>query len=416
MNRLLGSVALACCLPHFAFAVVATSDIPSFAAFISTHERTYAPGTDEYEKRRGLFEKRAEEAKLHNSREKRRWTAGTNHLWDWTDEELARLNGRRGGKGDAVQASSNRLAHVRPSLSLRQTGRGKQLPASAHWEHLNSSRTVRSQGGCGSCWAVAASTIMQAHSEIYVGTDWRTFAVQEFVNCVPNPQSCGGTGGCDGATVELALEYAMHNQMAKEHEVQYEARDMPCPSTGVPANTMASTASFLQPKVENRGHATTNFGMQGWVKLPENEYEPLLRAVYERGPVGVSVGASGWQSYASGIYDNCKKDIVVNHAVTLIGYGMEASSGDKFWHLLNSWGEDWGENGKMRLLRSDDDQSYCGKDRDPAAGTGCKGGPTEVEVCGMCGVLYDSALPHFEGSMMQVPQQSLLQSHGSLTK
>ena len=32
--------------------------------------------------------------------------------------------------------------------------------------------------------------------------------LQELVDCVPNPKSCGGTGGCSGATVELAMSYA----------------------------------------------------------------------------------------------------------------------------------------------------------------------------------------------------------------
>ena len=27
------------------------------------------------------------------------------------------------------------------------------------------------------------------------------------MDCVPNPKSCGGTGGCSGATVELAMSY-----------------------------------------------------------------------------------------------------------------------------------------------------------------------------------------------------------------
>jgi hypothetical protein len=34
---------------------------------------------------------------------------------------------------------------------------------------------------------------------------------QELVNCVANPQKCGGTGGCEGATAELGFEYIAAN-------------------------------------------------------------------------------------------------------------------------------------------------------------------------------------------------------------
>merc|ERR1719277_1583829 len=66
---------------------------------------------------------------------------------------------------------------------------------------------IRDQGGCGSCWAVSASTVLSSHSEIHAKN--MTFSTQQLVDCVPNPNSCGGTGGCQGATVELAFQYVM---------------------------------------------------------------------------------------------------------------------------------------------------------------------------------------------------------------
>ena len=32
--------------------------------------------------------------------------------------------------------------------------------------------------------------------------------LQQFQDCTPNPEHCGGDGGCEGATSELAFEYA----------------------------------------------------------------------------------------------------------------------------------------------------------------------------------------------------------------
>jgi len=141
--------------------------------------------------------------------------------------------------------------------------------------------------------------------------------------------------------------------------------------------------------------AGTAFGMQAWERLPQNAYEPLLRAVYERGPVAVSVDGTRWHSYEEGVFDSCRRNAVINHAVTLIGYGETPAV--KYWTVQNSWGPGWGEDGRIRVLRheGDDEFQHCGWDHHPEKGTACKGDPKKVRVCGMCGILYDSVVPHF---------------------
>jgi len=208
----------------------------------------------------------------------------------------------------------------------------------------------------------------------------------------------------------LALEWVMQNGLADEQQVPYSASDAPCL-----AKAALNTPGGLQPGAQGIAGAVgvggQQFGMTGWTKLPENKYEPLLRAVHDHGPVAVSVAGRGWHSYSSGIYDACDKDAVINHAVTLLGYGTEPSSGDKYWIILNSWGQEWGEQGIMRLLRRDTDETdYCGMDRQPEVGTGCTGGPAEVKVCGMCGILYDASLPLFSGNISAPLRQSAIQA------
>merc|ERR1719263_1726751 len=68
----------------------------------------------------------------------------------------------------------------------------------------------------------------------------------------------------------------------------------------------------------------SEFGLVGWERLPENKYEPLMRALFEQGPVAVSVAATPWASYMAGIFDGCDADAVVDHGVTLVGYGEDA--------------------------------------------------------------------------------------------
>lgn len=58
---------------------------------------------------------------------------------------------------------------------------------------------------------------------------------------------------------------------------------------------------------------------------------------------------------------------------------------------------EWGEDGFMRLRRTSDEETRCGTDTDPQAGTACKGDPPTQQVCGTCGVLLDPVLPMVEG-------------------
>lgn len=229
-----------------------------------------------------------------------------------------------------------------------------------------------------------------------------------------------------GATIELAMDWVIKNGLSDDIEVPYAAHDGECK-----AHQAAEGSSLLQlldrggvrsvspqqvASGGGEGGLTTasspgaQFGMMSWERLPENKYDDLLQALQD-GPVGISVAASDWFDYSHGIFDRCVKDAVIDHAVVLIGYGQDA--GDGYWLLKNSWGPEWGEHGNMRLLRrgvsnaEDDEGSWCGVDHQPELGSGCDGGPTEVPVCGTCGILYDTVVPHFRGSSEKSKERAL---------
>merc|ERR1719335_1946694 len=94
---------------------------------------------------------------------------------------------------------------------------GSDLPKEKIWSGLNMARHVRNQGDCGSCWAIAAATVLEGHAEIYTGKP-RTFSAQQIVACTPNPRHCGGDGGCKGATAELAMEWVLKHGCPEESD------------------------------------------------------------------------------------------------------------------------------------------------------------------------------------------------------
>jgi C1A family cysteine protease len=59
-----------------------------------------------------------------------------------------------------------------------------------------------------------------------------------------------------------------------------------------------------------------------------------IKAALMNQPVGVSVDASNWGSYKSGIFGSCSKSL--NHNVLLVGLSST------FYLVKNSWGKGWG--------------------------------------------------------------------------
>lgn len=354
--------------------------LPSFESFIETHSRSYQQGSAEFQERESLYLQRKADAELQNANPERLWTAGVNKLWDWTEAELKTLRGWDGS--NMPEGGSSTRSVKKHATFLQQEG---DVPTEKTWTNLATAQHIRNQGDCGSCWAIAASTVLEGHTEIYRGSP-RTFSAQQIVECTPNPRHCGGDGGCKGATAELAMDWVLKNGCAEAADIPYTAQDAVCPET------TSSTAAMAQILADDSHPGASSFGMTGWETLPKNEYGPLVHALAEKGPVAVSVAADTWFSYESGIFNGCGKDAVIDHAVVAMGYGEEA--GRKYWLIQNSWGQDWGEKGHIRLERHEGGD-YCGMNNDPQKGVACQGETAPVPVCGMCGILFDSVVPHF---------------------
>lgn len=361
-----------------------------FRDYVASRGRSYVIGSSEYIQRQALFQRRLEDIAHQNSRRDKLWTAAVNHFTDHTEEELSAL---RGWKGRAAIRRTSLVQGVSGASSFTNsngsTAVAKDMPESWSWVgNLSTLNTVRDQGGCGSCWATCGTTVLDAHVELHYPESPNVFSTQELVNCVQNEHDCGGLGGCSGATLELAYDYVLRYGLVQASTIPYTGYDGLCSHSVTPA---AQTFQDAGVYYASDDAPSLNFGMYGFDKLPMNEYEPLLQAVYEHGPVAVSVAAdAGWSYYGFGVYNGCSKDAVVNHAVTLVGYG---TSDADYWLIQNSWGSGWGEAGRMRIKRHSSSDAWCGTDHQPEWGLGCDGGPSAVQVCGMCAILYDSVLP-----------------------
>lgn len=390
----------------------------TFPEFIQKFDRGYEAGSQDYAEREALFAARSTHVEEHNCQQKGPWKATVNHLADWTDVELQQLRGHvRNWGASGTAGFSTQLGSAGADI----TENGKKWPRIFHrknenvldkypksfsWANLTSIKEEKNQGQCGSCWAFASDCVLRAHAEI-AGRDHK-FSVSQVVSCSPNHKHCGGTGGCKGSTAELAFEYVMNAGLVSASEFPYPAgggKEV-CPTemqtseseTITPFRLMEDGSEFHSwSSSDKRSKTGNNIGMTGWTKLPENKEDAVVRALVENGPVAIAVSAGfEWNFYWRGVMNHkaCDKDHVVNHAVVLFGYG-EDYSGGRYWFIKNSWGLHWGEKGNLKLERTKDEEKSCGWDRKPQLGSGCDGGPKEVWVCGTCGVLFDTVIPHF---------------------
>lgn len=103
--------------------------------------------------------------------------------------------------------------------------------------------------------------------------------------------------------------------------------------------------------------------VKGYKQVKTNSLKGVYMALLKKGPLSIAVAASPWHSYGGGIFDACGYDenVDLNHAVVLEGYGEENGVG--YWLVRNSWGEEWGEGGYIKMLR--EEKAHCGWDTTP---------------------------------------------------
>ncbi|CAE7556459.1 CP1 [Symbiodinium sp. KB8] len=309
----------------------------------------------------------------HNAAPGQTWRKAVNRFTDHTAADMKTFFGRSKGAASHNLKAGSQFT-LPPDVASTPLS---ALPKSVDWRKEGVATAVKNQGHCGSCWAFAATEVLESHVAINTGY-LHDLGVEQLVQCAPNPQQCGGTGGCSGATAQIAWDYVKaFGGMTSEWQMPYNSFYGHTPACNMTSKTKSVVA------------------IDGHVNLPANNYTALAQAVALIGPVAVSVDASAWSTYGGGVYTGCDfaKNIDIDHAVVLMGYGTDEATGQDYWLIRNSWSPTWGEHGYIRLARYGGDANKCGIDSTPQDGSACKGDTAPVKVCGQCGVLSDTAYP-----------------------
>jgi cathepsin L len=329
-------------------------------------------GTSEYVKREAFFNIELARVKSHNSMNKS-WKETINKFSHMSKGEKRAFHGRSKGKHAAHLLSAEKSKEI-PYDETKDLPIEK-LPGAIDWRTKGIVSAVKDQGHCGSCWAFASTAVLESSLAKNSGLLF-DLSPNQIAMCAPNPDKCGGTGGCYGSTAELAFDYvAKSGGLMEEFQYPYTAyygNDSAC---AVPDGTA--------PKLT----------IEGYTRVPTNSYKSFMNSLVKEGPIAISVDASNWHAYHSGVYSNCNQENPdLDHAVVAVGYGEDAN-GSKYFLVRNSWSASWGEAGYIKLSREDGQELQCGIDNTPQDGVACEGDTTPEKVCGTCGILYDNAYP-----------------------
>ncbi|KAL4185713.1 hypothetical protein AMTRI_Chr10g7310 [Amborella trichopoda] len=292
-----------------------------FEQWMALHGRQYMDA-QEKEQRSQIFEENLKFIDSVNAGG-RPYKLSANKFADLTNDEFRAMHMGFKGHECAPRASDAPFMYANVSA-----------PASMDWRKKGAVTQVKDQGQCGCCWAFSAVAAVEGITQIKTGK-LVSLSEQEVVDCDTKGKDQGCNGGLMDDAFELntptrQLEFIINNHgLTTEAKYPYKAVDGTC-------NT----------KKASSGAAT----ITGYEDVPTKNEKALVKAVANQ-PVSVAIDASGseFQFYSGGVFNgDCGTEL--DHGVTVVGYGA-SSDGTKYWLVKNSWGEEWGEKGYIRMQR-----------------------------------------------------------------
>uniref|UniRef100_A0A5S6R395 Dipeptidyl peptidase 1 n=1 Tax=Trichuris muris TaxID=70415 RepID=A0A5S6R395_TRIMR len=229
-----------------------------------------------------------------------------------------------------------------------------ELPKNFDWRNvsgINYVSPVRDQGACGSCYAFASAAMLESRYRILTDNMYQpVFSPQDIVDCSPYSQGCEG-----GFAYLTAGKYAEDYGWVSEDCSPY----------------LGKRQDELVCKTDRhcKRFYATDYAYVGGFYGGTNE--PMMRlALVNNGPIAVGIEVyDDFVHYKGGIYYHTKLRNAVNwprkwdpyeltnHAVVVVGYGVDEQSKTDYWIVKNSWSTNWGEDGYFRIRRGVDE---CG--------------------------------------------------------
>lgn len=212
----------------------------------------------------------------------------------------------------------------------------ESFDAREQWPKCSVIKEIKNQNPCGSCWAMASSSVLA--DRMCISTNGATdvsLSPQFMVNCFPN--QCGCQGGSDEPTWKDLMDIGTVPESCLPFHKQDETCTGRCDDgTQMPKYTKAK--NFYSP----------------WGETDKARVEAIQREIMEHGSVAASfIVFTDWEPYWLGptsVYHRSKTATYDGgHVVRIIGWGTE--NGEDYWLIANSWGTGSQEGGFFKMRR-----------------------------------------------------------------
>lgn len=207
------------------------------------------------------------------------------------------------------------------------------VPTSKDWRKASPPvmTPVKNQEQCGSCWAFSTAEEIESMWAL-AGNKLVALSPQQIVSCDKTDDGCNG-----GDTISAYAYVEKAGGLDTQQSYPYR-------SGGGNSGRCKFNSSAVGATMTGYKYAT---------KPSQKDETAMKTVVGTTGPLSICVDASSWQTYSSGIIkNNCGQQL--DHCVQIGGYhcgGSEvAGAGSScYWLVRNSWGEDWGYSGYLRI-------------------------------------------------------------------
>ena len=208
---------------------------------------------------------------------------------------------------------------------------------------------------CGSCWAHGSISSLADRIKIKRKAAWPdiNLSIQFLLNC-----QMGGScnGGDHLATYKAIHEYGSipyddcmiyqacssdsSEEGCKNNKQMYE-----CTATNIckTCDTFTNRGGTCSPIMHYPNATIASYGA---VKGSAD----MMAEIYKNGPIACGINAEEIVDYTGGVLDLPHQLKMINHIISVVGWGYDAAINKQYWIIRNSWGSYWGELGFMRLV------------------------------------------------------------------
>ena len=278
----------------------------------------------------------------------------------------------RTNNGSPVRALT-RVSEYIPSVNMEEHLKtyGEQLavtsalPQSFTWSNVNGINYLTKNLNqhipvyCGSCWAHGSISSLADRIKIARKAQWPdiNLSIQFLLNC----QMGGSCNGGDHIATYKAIKaygsipfedcmiYQACSSDSKEAACQQNKQNFQCTAVNIcrTCDTFTSNGGSCYPITYYPNATISEYGA---IKGSSD----MMTEIYKNGPIACGINAEEITDYQGGVLNLPNKLKMINHIISVVGWGYDADLNKQYWIIRNSWGSYWGELGFMRLVAGED--------------------------------------------------------------